>query len=258
MSWNKKSLPYQPSQTKPYLVSRSKIELLVQCRRCFWLDTRKSIKRPSGPPFQINKAIDELLKKEFDIYRKKSSPHPLMIEYKIDAVPFEHANLDDWRENFTGIQSLHKPTNLLIFGAVDDIWINSAGELIVVDYKATAKKSEVNLDADWQVSYKRQLEVYQWLLRQNGFKVSKTGYFVYANASTSVEGFYDKINFKTKVISYTGDDSWVDKTLLNLKNCLDNDIPPVGESIMGGQCEYCAYARSRTELTIEAIYKKNK
>ena len=67
-----------------------------------------------------------------------------MIEYKIDAIPFEHKDLDKWRENFVGIQALHEPTNLLIFGAVDDIWIMPNGELIVVDYKATAKKSEVS------------------------------------------------------------------------------------------------------------------
>ena len=46
--------------------------------------------------------------------------------------------------------------------------------LIVVDYKATSKNSEVNLDAEWQIGYKRQMEFYQYLLRNNGFKVSDT------------------------------------------------------------------------------------
>jgi 2-isopropylmalate synthase len=36
-----------------------------------------------------------------------------------------------------------------------------------------------DLDQEWQDSYKRQMDVYQWLLRQNGLKVSNTGYFVY-------------------------------------------------------------------------------
>jgi hypothetical protein len=43
---------------------------------------------------------------------------------------------------------------------------------IVVAYKATSKKGEVSLDAHWQVSYKRQMEIYQWLLRKNGLPVS--------------------------------------------------------------------------------------
>ena len=54
-------------------------------------------------------------------------------------------------------------------------------ELHIVDYKATSKDDEVNLDAEWQDGYKRQMEIYRWLFINNGFKVSDTGYFVYAN-----------------------------------------------------------------------------
>lgn len=248
-----RSLPYKPGQKDAYKLSRSKIELFMQCQRCFWLNERLKIGRPSSPPFQINKAIDELFKKEFDAYRSKKAPHPLMVEYKIDAIPFAHASLDNWRENFVGVQALHAPSNLLIFGAVDDVWVNPAGELIVVDYKATAKKTEVNLDADWQCSYKRQLEIYQWLLRQNGFAVSETGYFVYANGKTDADGFNNKVEFKTKVIAHTGKSDWVDKTIIEMKKCLDGDMPAVGDSIMGGECEFCAYARSRTELALNHI-----
>ena len=61
--WKERSQPYRPGQKAPFKVSRSKIELFMQCPRCFWLDTRLKIKRPDGPPFNINKAIDELFKK---------------------------------------------------------------------------------------------------------------------------------------------------------------------------------------------------
>jgi CRISPR/Cas system-associated exonuclease Cas4 (RecB family) len=253
-----RSVPYTPGQETPFKLSRSKVELFMQCPRCFWLDARLKIKRPSGPPFQINKAIDELFKKEFDSYRAKKAKHPLMIEYKIDAIPFEHNDLHKWRENFVGVQALHKPTNLLIFGAVDDVWIDKNNQLIVVDYKATAKASEVTLDSDWQITYKRQMEVYQWLLRANDFKVNDTGYFVYTNGRLDLDAFNDRIEFITKIIPYKGDDSWVDKTLKAIKKCLEGDMPKVGDSIMGGECEYCAYARSRAELTIEHLIKNKK
>src|SRR5262245_14005251 len=98
--WRERSLPYKPDQKSAYKLSRSKIELFMQCPRCFWLDVRLKIKRPDTPPFQINKAIDGLLKKEFDGYRKKAKPHPMMLDHAIDAVPFAHEKLDDWRENF--------------------------------------------------------------------------------------------------------------------------------------------------------------
>ena len=252
-----RSLPYQPGQATPFKVSRSKIELFTQCPRCFWLDARLKIKRPSGPPFQINKAIDELFKKEFDRHREAGTPHPLMSDNQIKAVPFAHDDLDKWRANFTGVATLHEPTNLHVFGAVDDIWINDDGELIVVDYKATAKASEVSLDAEWQISYKRQLEVYQWLLRANGFKVSDTGYFVYTNGRLDLDGFNDRVEFRTKVIPYTGNDAWVEPTLLKMKKCLDSDeMPPVGTAAMGGPCDYCDYARQRTELTVNHLSGK--
>lgn len=255
--WRERSLPYKPGQKAPFKLSRSKIELFMQCPRCFWLDVRLKIKRPDGPPFQINKAIDELFKKEFDQYRAKKQPHPLMIEYKVDAVPFSHKDLNTWRHNFTGVAAVHKPTNLHIFGAVDDIWVNPQEELIVVDYKATAKDREVSLDADWQITYKRQMEIYQWLLRQNNFKVSDTGYFVYTNGRLDLEGFNDRIEFKTKIIPYAGSDAWVEKTITEMKKTMDSDeMPPMGKSIMGGDCEFCSYARQRTELTIKHIQKK--
>lgn len=228
----------------------------MQCQRCFWLDVRLKITRPSTAPFNINKAIDELYKKEFDSYRAKKEPHPIMLDNQIKAIPYHHEDLDTWRHNFTGVTTLHKKTNLHVFGAVDDVWVNDAGELIVVDYKATSKDKEVSIDSDWQITYKRQMEIYQWLLRANGFAVSDTGYFVYTNARIDLDGFNDRLEFKTKLIPYTGSDGWVEETLLKMKACMDSDqIPPVGTAIMGGPCEYCAYARSRTEFTLKALKK---
>ena len=248
---------YVPGQKAAYKVSRSKIDLFVQCPRCFWLDARMRIKRPSSPPFQINKAIDELLKKEFDAYRLRGEPHPWMLDHQINAVPMQHDDLAKWRHNFTGVAALHRPTNLLIYGAIDDVWTNDKGEVYVVDYKATAKDAEITLDADWQVMYKRQIEIYQWLLRQNGFKVNDTGYFVYTNGRLDLDGFYNKVEFRTKIISYVGDDSWVEKTILELKECLERDnMPEVGTAAMGGPCEFCTYAKSRTQLTLDAVGNK--
>lgn len=259
--WRERNQPYVPGQKAPFKLSRSKIELFAQCQRCFWLDARLKIKRPDSPPFNINKTIDELFKREFDVYRAKRQPHPIMTEFKVDAIPFQHDLLDQWRETFTGVVYVHEPTNLHIFGAVDDLWVSPDGQVIVVDYKATSKDKEVSIDSDWQISYKRQMEVYQWLVRHNNLEVSPTGYFVYANGRLDVDGFNDRVEFKTKVIPYTGDDSWVEPIIYKMKECMESDtMPPVGDNIMGGPCQYCTYARQRTELTIEALknHKSNK
>jgi len=248
-----RTLPYKPGQLAAFKISRSKIELFMQCPRCFWLDARLKIKRPNGPPFQINKAIDELYKKEFDSYRVKKQAHPMMIENGINAIPFQHADLNKWRHNFTGVSILNKATNLYIFGAIDDVWIDNEGKLIVVDYKATSKSGEVSLDADWQISYKHQMEIYQWLLKQNHFEVNDRGYFVYTNAKLDADGFFDKLDFKTKVIAYDGDSSWVDEMLVELKKCLEGEMPAVGKAAMGGDCDFCSYAKERTALTLKYL-----
>jgi len=161
-----------------------------------------------------------------------------MESYGVDAIPFEHENMGIWRETFKGVEFLHEPTNFVVFGAVDDIWQSKDGEIIVVDYKATSKEAEVTLDAEWQEGYKRQMEIYQWLLRQNGFPVSDTGYFVYANGKRDREAFDGKLEFDVKLIPYTGSDKWVEGTLLDMKKCLDSDEIP--KSALN--CEYCKYA----------------
>ena len=234
---------YVLNSSFPYKLSRTKIESFISCPRCFYIDRRLGIDRPPGFPFSLNSAVDKLLKKEFDVHRTRKTRHPLMEHYGIDAIPASHELLEEWRNPFSGIQFLHKPTNFLIFGGVDDIWQDSSGKLIVVDYKATSKDQEVNIDAQWQQGYKRQMEIYKWLFRQNGFDVSNTAYFVYCNGITDKAAFDGKLEFDVKIIPYKGDYSWVEKTLHEIKDCLDKTtIPAYNEN-----CDYCVY-RKNTQL----------
>lgn len=230
---------FDPNSTKPFRLSRSKIDLFIECPQCFYLDRRYGVGRPPGFPFTLNSAVDALLKKEFDLHRAEATPHPLVAEFGLDAVPYQHEDINIWRNTLKGIEYLHTPTNFLITGAIDDIWVNPQGEVMIVDYKATSKASEVNLDAEWQKGYKRQMEIYQWLFRQNGFKVAPTGYFVYCNGDTGKPYFDKKLEFDIKILPYTGDDSWIPKTLEDIKNCLMSDeVPP-----MNPDCDFCNYRK---------------
>jgi len=235
---------FDPASKYPFRLSRSKLELFLNCPRCFYMDRRLGVGQPPGFPFNLNSAVDALLKKEFDVHRAKNTAHPLMKSYGLDAVPFQHKMMDTWRETFKGVEFIHKPTNLAIFGAIDDIWVNPQGELIIVDYKATSKDGEITLDAAWQDSYKHQMEIYQWLFRQNGFKVSKTGYFVYCNGKRDREAFDAKLEFDIKLIGYVGDDSWVDGTIRAARKCLDGAELPAS----GPNCDYCAYRKAAGEV----------
>lgn len=236
-------------------LSRSKIDLFHECPRCFYVDNKLGTKRPQFPSFNLNIAVDTLFKKEFDVHRAKKTPHPIMIENGIDAVPFAHEKLDTWRENFEGIQHVHEKHGFTISGAVDDIWITPQGTLIIIDYKSTSKEATITelSDSPWDQQYKRQLGVYSWLLEKNGFTVEPVGYLVYANASSTVEAFNNTLTFETTLVPVEAETQWIEPTLQDIKACLEsNAIPPSGPN-----CEYCPY-REAAGKKLLAMHNANK
>ena len=237
-------------------LSRSKISLFLECPRCFYIDNKLGTKRPPGFPFNLNSAVDALLKKEFDVHRADKTSHPLMEAYGVDAVPFDDERMDAWRDALKrGVEYKHPETGFPMSGAVDDIWVKPNGELIVVDYKATSKEGSITeLDQEWHIGYKRQIEVYQWLLRKNGFAVSNTAYWVYANASTDRKAFDGQLEFEITLVPYEGDDSWIDSTLLDIKACLDSSELPKPSA----DCDYCAYREAVGKKLLPWMPKKPK
>lgn len=242
---NRKRNLYDPNSPELFRLSRGKIDNFINCPRCFYLDRRLGVGQPPGYPFSLNSAVDKLLKKEFDVHRANGSKHPLCDKYGVDAVPLSHEKIDEWRDSLRGGITVHVDnTNVVITGGVDDIWLSPEGEYIIVDYKATSKDGEVSLDADWQIGYKRQMEIYQWLFKKNGFKVSETGYFVYCNGNTDKEAFDGMLDFEIKLIPYTGNTDWVEKTILDAIQCLQSDdLPKPGQD-----CDFCKYRQAVKEL----------
>ena len=246
---------YKPDNTSPYELSRSRIENLIKCEACFWLDRAKGVKFPGMPGFLLNSNTDILLKKDFDKYRGKTAS-PIMESYGLDYLrPFYHKDLRKWENSLHfgldchHFNTIHEKTNILLGGGIDDVWENiQSGELHVVDYKSTAQMSktpkpldesfiaqpEDEKQPDYKASYRRQMEIYQWLLRRKGFNVSNTGFFVYVDGQHINEtGMIDNVDsqtawmkFNTAIIKYEGDDVWVEKALYKAKETLQKDICP--------------------------------
>ena len=200
-------------------------------------------------PFTLNSAVDNLCKNEFDYYREKQEPHPIFLENNIDAVPFKHEEMDKWRNNFQGISYYDSDTDVHFYGAVDDVWVKPNGELILSDVKSTSKNN-----FDWEDTwkkyeypkgYRRQLEMYQWLFRKNGFKVSDTAYLVYFNGLKNEPMFNQTLKFELHLIKLDCNDSWVSKTISEAKNLMDQDIYPDGSF----GCDTCRYLKKRWDVS---------
>ena len=241
----RKSSIYDKKSNSPFKISRSKFFNFLSCKKCFYLDRVKGLKEPSMPGWALNIAVDELLKKEFDIYRKDQKPHPIMTKHNLNYVPYQHKDLDIWRNSLKGgISYLDEKTNLIIHGGIDDLWFDlKEKKLIVVDYKAQSSTYPVTvssyLNSEWHLSYKLQMDIYVHILRKMNFKVSDLSYFYVCNGEKTNDKFENKIDFKSTLIPYRVDTSWIEGKIVEMKEVLNLDTPPEAERT----CEKCAYLK---------------
>ena len=250
---------YNPNHPAPWELSRSWIEKLVTCEACFWLQKVANVKEQSFPKFNINSNTDILLKRDQDQYRGVGAS-PIMLSAGLGHLrPFAHPDLEKWTASLhfgaspQHFNTLHEPTNILFGGGLDDVFENvETGELHIVDYKSTSqdggnKKNPDPLDEtfllpptdpkkiDYKMGYRRQADMYQWVLRRKGFKVSNTAYFLYVDGiSRGLNGMLIDENphiawmqFEAQIIPYIGDDSWVESALYRAKQVAQlNNCPP--------------------------------
>ena len=244
-----------------FKISRSKLSsFLLRCKLCFYLEYKNGLKPIPVMPYTLNNAVDHNLKLSFDICREQKIPHKIMTNWGLkNVIPYQHKNLDKWRDALRqGIQYLH-PTNLLLTGGVDDIWIDlTTNELIIVDYKAQAKtldllKPENYWSIPFHEDYKLQLSFYRYLFEKNGFPVKKTAYIVHANANKGL-AFVDSLDFYTSLIPYETDDKFIEPGIKELKKCLDSETFPEPHE----NCHQCANYISRKIIFEGYIPKINK
>jgi hypothetical protein len=234
---------YQKGTNETFKISRSKLNNFIDCPRCFYLERVKGLKDPGMPGWALNTAVDELLKKEFDHYRKIQKSHPFILKNKLNFIPFQHEKIDYWRDALRGgIAFTDTDTNLEIHGGVDDIWFNpDNNELIVVDYKAQSKnetvETETYLENQYHQSYKVQMDIYVYILRQMKFTVSDTAYFLVCNGLKTPDKFDATLHFDLTLVPYKTNDSWVKNKIIDMKKTLESkDIPEINKF-----CEKCLY-----------------
>ena len=240
---------YNPENIEPYELSRSRIESFVKCPACFYLTQVKGIKFPSIPGFNINEATDVLLKRDFDKFRGAEKTHEFLINMDMGhLIPFQHPNFELWTQSLHfgaegRMHFVHEASNLKVGGGLDDVWFNkNTEELHIVDYKSTSQKTdgkEISLDDKWKEAYKRQMDLYVWVMRKKGFNVSKIGYFLYCDGDRFSNYSFLKhsdanMRFKISLLSYEVKLDWIETTLLDIRECLHMKSCPEHND----ECEY--------------------
>jgi hypothetical protein len=240
---------YKPDHKGPYELSRSRIENFINCPACFYLIQVKGLNFPNFPGYNINEATDILFKKDFDKYRLKQESHPFLIANQMShLIPYKHKDFELWTQSLHfgaegRMNTIHEETNLKVGGGLDDIWLNTKNnELHIVDYKSTSLKSadkKISLEEPWKISYKRQMDLYVWVMRRKGFKINKTGYFLYCNGDRFTKkrflnSEYATMYFEVQIIEYKVNTDWIEPSLINIRKTLDSKKCPEHNK----RCEY--------------------
>ena len=254
-------------------LSRSAFDDFKKCQRCFYLIRKRGFIAPGTPQFTMNSTTDKLLKKEFDLLRKDQKTHPILIEKKLNhIVPYKNEDtavniygdpiirsdtkipyekMEAWRSNFHGLQTRFKKTNFVLYGSVDDIWLDTKkNSLILVDYKSQANEKEVSQetywDGDFKSGYQRQLDFYFYLLKQQNFKetISDDAYLLVVNARGLEKKFDNKLLFESRLIHTKVRDENLENEIQEMINVFNSDEVPDSNKL----CKNCAYARQRSVI----------
>ena len=242
---------FNPNNSSPYELSRTRVENFVRCPACFYLQQVKKVNFPSIPGFNINEATDVLLKRDFDECRAKGTSHPfLKAQGYGHLIPFDHEDFDLWTQSLHfgakgRFHTIHEETNLKIGGGIDDVWLNTnTGKLHIVDYKSTSLKTagkNITLDDPWKISYKRQMDLYVWVMRRKGFDVSDIGYFLYCDGDRFTSNSFlgsesATMQFKMSILPYSVRLEWIEPTLFAIQETLYSKTMPRHH-------EYCEYGK---------------
>jgi hypothetical protein len=210
-------------------LSPSSLALMQDCPRCFWLTQHKVWRRPTGPFPSLPSGMDRVLKEHFNRFRDKGQLPPELCENN-DCVNMklfkDKEKLKIWQNNRKGISYTDKEGNEL-HGAVDNILINKGNrKLIVLDYKTRG----FALKEDTHEHYQNQLNLYNLLLRKNGYETEDYAFLLFyvpKEVMATGEVIFDTTLKKMNVDVEDAEKLW--KRALTL---LDEDCPEK-------TCEWC-------------------
>jgi hypothetical protein len=210
-----------------FRLSPSSLNLMQECPRCFWLDKHNVWKRPVGIFPSLPSGMDRILKAHFDKFRERELLPPEICEDMncIGMKLFGDAELlKTWQNNRKGISFKDEDGNEL-FGAIDNL-LQKGKKLVVLDYKTRG----YGLKDDTHEHYQLQLDIYNLLLRKNGYETEDFAFLLFyvpKEVTETGEVIFDTTLKKMSISVKNAEDAW--KKALAL---LNSECPEKG-------CQWC-------------------
>lgn len=210
-----------------FKLSPSALNLMEECPRCFWMDKHKVWKRPSGAFPSLPSGMDGILKHHFDKFRDKGTLPPELCSHNhCDGLLLfnEPELMKVWRNNLKGIQYKDKEGNIL-FGAVDNILVKGK-KLVVLDYKTRGYA----LKEDTADHYQNQLDIYNFLLRKNGYETEDYAlllFYVPKHVQETGEVIFDTHLVKRKI------------SVKNAEEIFEKALKLLSEDCPAKSCDWC-------------------
>ena len=214
-------------QEKTFKLSPSSLGLMKDCPRCFWLEKHKVWTRPNGIFPSLPSGMDRILKVHFNKFRDKEELPPELCNNGdcLNLKLFDDKDLlKTWQNNLKGISWEDKGGNVL-HGAVDNILVQGK-KLIVLDYKTRG----FPLKEDTHEHYQNQLDIYNFLLRKNGFNTEDFAFLLFyvpKEVMSTGEVIFDTTLKKMKIDIENAEKIW--KRALKI---LNSECPNQG-------CQWC-------------------
>ena len=207
----------------PYKLSPSSLNLMKECPRCFWLTQHKVWKRPAGIFPSLPSGMDKILKVHFNKFRDKGQMPPELCEHQscVNMKLFtDKEKLKIWQSNFKGVSWKDKKGNEL-HGAVDNILVKGK-KLIVLDYKTRGYA----LKEDTAEHYRLQQNIYNFLLRKNGYETEDYFFLLFYVPKEVTET--GEVIFDTELVKMKVDVEMAEKAWKKALKLLNSDCPREG------------------------------
>ncbi len=211
-------------------LSATSLSLFKECPRCFYFQVKDGIRRPQGIPMPLYTKMDSLVKNYFDGFRVNGQLPP-QLEGLVEGRLFDNQDiLRKWRNWRTGLAFIDKKADARIVSALDDCLVSEDGRFLPLDYKS---KGEIREDS--HVFHQKQLDIYTWLLDENGYPAKDVGYLVFFAPQEIRNDNTIKFDIIPRRIETSKEDA--KELFYKAVNLLNGPMPEKHEN-----CDYCRWA----------------